>query len=378
MTRSLPVRWRPPRTDAALAAGSLVLSLAQVAVWPIAHPAVSALVAVGSTLPVAYRRVVPTSAALATTAMWLVPTHGFLLLGFVLAGLVFYSFGLLEPALRRVVAVASLASVVGVVMTLAGPEAPPAAIGAVLVVAGPVLAGRLVAHQRAQNAQLRELTAELVRGRAAAELAAVAEERARIARELHDVIGHEVSVIAVQADAAAAALSRAPKLAAAPVAAIRRAAGETLDEMRRVVALLRGPDDHEALHPQPGLADLGGLVERARLAGAEIDLAMRLPATPPPPSLQLTVYRVVQEGLTNTRKHAPGASVQVRVEDAGDHLCVEVVDSGGRLARSPGGGHGLIGMRERVGMHGGTLQAGPTADGFAVAARLPLTVAGRS
>ena len=151
-----------------------------------------------------------------------------------------------------VVAVCAVATAVGVVMTLLGPEPEPAALGAALVVLGPAAAGRLVAHQRRQTALLEELTGRLVQERATAERAAVAEERARIARELHDVIGHEVTVIALQADAAAAALAKAPERAAAPVQAIRRSAAEALAEMRRVVGMLRAAED-EDLRPQPGL-----------------------------------------------------------------------------------------------------------------------------
>jgi signal transduction histidine kinase len=356
-----------------LAAVFLGASLAQIAIEPIASPAVSLLVAVGSTVPVAWRRVLPAAAALAMTAVWLVPTSdGFLLLGYVLAILLFYSLGAYEPALWRVVAVTVLAAVVGVVMTLLGPEPSPAAIGSVLAVAGPALAGRLVAHQHAQNERLRQLTEELLHERAVAERAAAAEERARIARELHDVVGHEMTVIALQADAAAAALAKAPERALAPVEAIRAAAAETLAEMRRFVGLLREPADDDGLHHQPGLADLPALVERARAAGAEVLLDLRLPADAPPQSLQVAVYRVVQEALTNARRHAPGSTVRVQVGVDADALCVEVVSRGLRIAPSPGGGTGLVGMRERVRLHGGRFAAGPTDDGFAVTARLPL------
>jgi signal transduction histidine kinase len=124
-----------------------------------------------------------------------------------------------------------------------------------------------VGHQRAQAARLQDLTERLRRERAGAERAAVAEERSRIARELHDVVGHEVSVIALQADAAAAALEAAPALARAPVAAIRESAGEALAEMRRVLGALREDEVGAGLRPQPGFADLPELADRARAAG---------------------------------------------------------------------------------------------------------------
>lgn len=368
-------RRLPARSDVLVAGGFCAVSLLQVAVEPIASTAVSVLVALWSTLPLAWRRIFPATAALTGSVIWLVPTpHGFLLLGFVVAALLYFAVGTGVTPLWRLLAVTGAGVVLAVVSTLLGPEDPPVAIGAALAVAGPAVAGRLVAHSRAQNERLRELTGELVRERAAGERAAVAEERARVARELHDVIGHEVTVIALQADAATAALAKAPERAAAPIAAIRTSAAEALAEMRRVVDLLRRPGELDDLHPQPGLADLPALVDDARATGARVELALRLPDDPPLPSLQLAVYRLVQESLTNAARHAPGSSVRIRVAEDGHCLLVEVVNSGGRTGQAPGGGHGLVGMRERVRMHGGRLETGPTADGFAVTARLPLTL----
>ncbi|MGY1604798.1 sensor histidine kinase [Geodermatophilus sp. SYSU D00815] len=375
MTRSTHPSLVPPRADVLLAAGFVAASLAQVAIAPVASPAVSVLVAFAIPLPLAWRRVQPAAAALAMTAAWAVPTPGgYLLLGYVMAGLLFYSLALHDPNTWRVVVVTAVSLTTSVVVTLLGPEIWQAAIGAALAIVGPAVAGRLVAHDRAQNARLRELTAELVRERDAAERVAAAEERTRIARELHDVIGHEITVIALQADAAAAALARAPERAAVPVDRIRTTAARTLTEMRRVVGLLRDPAEDEDLRPQPGLADLPALVEDARAAGAEVDLRLDLPPAPPPPSLQLTVFRIVQEALTNARRHAPGAPVRVRVGAGADALSVEVANRRGRPGGGPGGGHGLVGMRERARMHGGSLEAGPAADGFVVRARLPLVL----
>ena len=201
----------------------------------------------------------------------------------------FFSLGAYCAQLGRVLAVCALGVGVGVVVTLLGPEPAPAAIGAALVVIAPVAAGRLVAHQRSQTALLEELTGRLVQERATAERAAVAEERSRIARELHDVIGHEVTVIALQADAAAAALAKAPERAAAPVEAIRRSATEALAEMRRVVGMLRAAEE-EDLRPQPGLDDVADLVEQSRAAGAPSRspcsrrLGRRTPASSWPPT----------------------------------------------------------------------------------------------
>jgi signal transduction histidine kinase len=368
---------RPPRADVVLAAVFLVLSLAQVVVEPLTSPALSVGIAVGSTVPLAWRRVHPVPAALTMTAVWLIPTTGFLFLGYVIAVLVFFSLGAYTPRFDVVVAVSVVAATVGVVMTLLGPEPEPAAIGAVLVVGGPVAAGRLVAHQRRQTALLEELTGRLVQERATAERAAVAEERSRIARELHDVIGHQVTVIALQADAAAAALAKAPERAATPIEAIRGSAAEALAEMRRVVGMLRAAE-HEDLHPQPGLTDVPALVEQSRAAGARVELTLRPPERPTHASVQLAAYRLVQEALTNAQRHAPGAPVDVRVLADDAAVVVEVVNSGVGAIPSPrtaadGSGFGLVGMRERVRLLGGRLDAGPTdGGGYALTARLPL------
>jgi signal transduction histidine kinase len=369
---------RPLPADTALAAGFLAVALAQVAVAPITDPAaLSVVVALGSCLPLAWRRTAPATAAVAGTAVWVIPTEGYLFLGYVMAGILYYSVGAHVPQLWRVLLVTGTGVVLAVVLTLLGPEIPPVAIGSALAVGGPALAGRLMAHQRARNALLRDLTARLVHERATAERAAVAEERTRIARELHDAIGHEVTVIALQADAAAAALAKAPERAAAPVEAIRRSAAEALGEMRRVVGMLRAAEE-EDLRPQPALPDVAVLVEQSRAAGSRVDLTLRPPARPVHASVELAAYRLVQEALTNARRHAPGAPVDVRVVAEDADVLVEVVNAPPGAIPVPrppgdGSGFGLVGMRERVRMLGGRLDAGPTDDGgFALTARLPL------
>ena len=378
---STATRRRPSRADVVVAGVFSLLSLAQVLVEPIAGPVASVVVALGSALPLVWRHVAPVTAALIGSVVWLIPTEGFLFLGYVIAALLFFSVGTELAPLWRFLAVTGAGVAVGVVATVLGPEPWPVAFGSALAVGGPALAGRLVAHQRGQTALLRDLTARLVRERATAERAAVAEERSRIARELHDAIGHEVTVIALQADAAAAALAKAPERAAAPVEAIRRSAAEALAEMRRVVGLLRTGNE-EDLRPQPALTDVAALVEQSRAAGVRVDLTLRPPARPLHASVELAAYRLVQEALTNARRHAPGAPVAVRVVGDNAEVRVEVVNSApGAIPapRSPAdsSGFGLVGMRERVRMIGGRLEAGPTdGGGFALTARLPLELPG--
>ena len=202
------------------------------------------------------------------------------------------------------------------------------------------------------------------------------DERARIAREMHDVVAHGLSVIVVQADGARYAAGQDPAAAASALEAISTTGRQALTEMRRMLGLLRA-DDGAALRPQPGLADLGALVAEARTAGAHVEATLPEPGTSVPDGVALTAYRVVQEALTNVRKHAgPGVTVRVEVGvDVAGRAVDILVEDDGRGAAVPSDGHGLglVGMRERVGVHGGHVEAGPRpGGGFRVAARLPL------
>jgi signal transduction histidine kinase len=207
---------------------------------------------------------------------------------------------------------------------------------------------------------------------------AVTEERLRIARELHDVVAHALSVVAVQSGVAHHVIGTRPEAAGKALAVIEATSRDALDEMRRLLGVLRRPSDAGpgALGPAPGLADLGDLVEQVRSAG--LDVALDLPPEPPaaPASLQLTVYRIVQEALTNVLRYG-GPSARVTVAAGEGALTVEVTDAGRPGPPLPAevhGGHGLLGMRERAAMFGGLVEAGPVpGGGFRVRARLPLT-----
>src|SRR4051794_14973645 len=197
---------------------------------------------------------------------------------------------------------------------------------------------------------------------------AASTERTRIAREMHDVVAHGLSMIVVQADGARYAAAQDPELAATTLETIAATGRASLTEMRHTLGLLRA-DDGVELGPQPGIADLADLV-----SGADVEATLPDPATPVPDGLALTTYRVVQEALTNVRKHA-GPGVRVRVVVAVDDAVSVLVEDDGRGAAVASGEHGLglIGMRERVTAHDGNLQAGPRpGGGWRVAARLPL------
>jgi signal transduction histidine kinase len=242
--------------------------------------------------------------------------------------------------------------------------------------------GRLSRTRRAYYAQLEDRAARLERERDAQSKIAVAAERARIARELHDVVAHNVSVMIVQADGAAYVLDSSPEQTRTALATISSTGRQALAEMRRLLGVLRSSDAGDVYVPQPGVEQLPDLVEQARQSGLPVALAVEGEPRALPRGVELTAYRIVQEALTNVRKHGgPGASATVRLAFGADGLDLAVEDDGrgstAELAREGGPdglGHGLIGMRERVGMVGGSIRAEPLpGGGFGILARLPLS-----
>jgi signal transduction histidine kinase len=232
--------------------------------------------------------------------------------------------------------------------------------------------------RRAYTAELEDRAERLEREREAATAAAAANERARIARELHDVVAHHVSVMAVQAGAARRAMGTQPARAGAAVESIETTARLALTELRRLLGVLRreGQGDAGALTPQPGLGDLDALLEQARAAGLAVDLAVEGDQRPLPAAVDLSAYRIVQEALTNTIKHARARRVTVTIERRPAELALTVADDGRGIADQAelaAGGHGLVGMRERVALFGGRLEVGPRlGGGLRVSACLPL------
>ncbi|WP_435284635.1 sensor histidine kinase [Streptomyces koelreuteriae] len=253
-------------------------------------------------------------------------------------------------------------------------------LSAVVVLVGTALRGRREA--RAQLVEQTTLTAEERTRRT------LLEERSRIARELHDVVAHHMSVISIQAQVAPHLVENPPDELKENLAGIRQNAVEALTELRRVLGVLRseqpgpgeeplGPGGGNAAHaPQPTLDRLDALVENTRAAGREVTTEINGERRPLPPGVELSAYRIVQEALSNVLRHAPGASAKVRLTYRSDGLEVEVVNSRptGPASPSKGAGHGLLGMRERVAMLGGTMTAHPWHwDGFKVTAFLPDT-----
>jgi signal transduction histidine kinase len=240
-----------------------------------------------------------------------------------------------------------------------------------LIVQGPLMAGVFAAGRLMRSRA--QLAAALARDRAEGERQAVAEERARIARELHDVVAHSISLMTVQAGAERLALGAERPQTTEALNQIEVTGRQALAEMRRLLGMLRGPGEEVDLAPQPGLRQLDALAERVTRAGLPVRLTVEGEARSVSPGVDISAYRIVQEGLTNALKHAHAGRADVRVAYRGDDVEIEVADDGrGGAASANGAGHGLTGMRERVALYGGTLDAGPLPEGgWSLRARLP-------
>jgi len=245
-----------------------------------------------------------------------------------------------------------------------------------LVVALPWLLGAAIWSLRDRQDKLASQTIALQAEREENARQAVFAERVRIARELHDVVAHHVSVIGVQAAGARRVMERQPARAAEALSSIEASSRQAVTELHRLLGFLRRAGDVDELTPQPGLAQLADLIAEVGRAELTVDLTVEGEAKLLSPTLEVSAYRVVQEALTNTRKHSRATTASVRVQYGTVALEVEVVDAGPARATDPtstSAGHGLIGMRERAALHGGHLRAGPRPDGgFAVHATFPL------
>jgi signal transduction histidine kinase len=236
------------------------------------------------------------------------------------------------------------------------------------------LGGLYISTRRKYTYSLEERARRLERERdAQAEIAAAA-ERARIARELHDVIAHSISVMVIQADGASYAIDTDAVRAKRAMQAIGTTGRQALTEMRRMLGVLREGDGQAALAPQPGVDDLPGLVEQIRSTGLPVELTFGGTRGSLPAGMELTLYRIVQEALTNVMKHAgPAASAWVELDYGEQTIELRVRDDGRGVTFSDGRGHGLVSMRERAAVYGGQVSAAPAAGGgFEVIARIPV------
>ena len=357
----------------------------QTSFWDWAGPA---LLLVMIAAPLAFRRRYPLSTLWVVLLMATMVTEhpDALRLSFYACVIAAYSAAVYSP--YRVLALMSLPVTAFLMGELQGDSAQPALGGAInavpqgavpfLILAPIAVAawGLRTMQDRADAEQAHVVT--LQREGAEAVRRAAEEERARIARELHDVVTHNVSVMVIQAGAARKVLDASPGQAREALLSVEASGRAAMTELRHVMGLLTMDGGSPDLAPQPGLAQLESLVSRVRDAGLPVELVVTgRPGTALPEGVDLTGYRVVQEALTNAVKHAPGATAIVRVEHGTDRLRIEITDTGGEQPPSAdaGSGRGLIGLRERLALYGGTLRAGPRIRaGYRVEAVIPLDI----
>jgi signal transduction histidine kinase len=380
--RSLYRSLDPVRVDAVFAAVLLLAGVLAAVFGEDKARGAQLISMVGVTVPVAFRRRRPIAAALTmalalllATALGGAPTQATGIVA--LIALVSGAYMLGARTQGRVLAAGTIALIVALAVDAIVEESQT--VSALLfftffVVGLPVAAGQAT-RSRAQLAdELADRAVALERAREGEAQAAVQEERARIARELHDVVAHDVSVMVVQAAAAKRIVEREPDRAEEAIVSIEGTGREALAEMRRLLGVLRRGDEDLALAPQPSLSRVDALLARTRAAGLDVALERSGDDAPLPAGVDLAAYRVVQEALANVVRHAGAEHATVRLTYDPRAVVVEVVDDG-RGAANGGGkaGHGLIGLRERVDLYGGDFEAGPRAEGgFGVRARLPV------
>ncbi len=391
------INQRPMRVDGVLAGTICVLSLLNLwIVWPVAQPAppVSVPAAIVLTLllilPLTWRRRFPLVVLASTTVVFVLSSVAGVpgsLWGGNAWGLALYSAG--AHGGERWRNPVRAAAIVGFLAVIAfhllwsdsgGYAGSPMPLRIVPVLSNFAITaaifwfGDTVRIGREREAQLAERTAQLEREREMNARRAVIDERVRIARELHDVVAHHVSLMGVQAGAARRVLHQQPEKAAEVLTTIEATGRQAVRELHRLLGFLRREED-DGLAPQPGMSQLDGLVAQMREAGLPVALMIAGEVRPLPPGVDLSAYRIVQEALTNTLKHAGSATAAVTVRYRDDALDIDVTDDGQRppMPGAANGGNGMIGMRERVALLRGQLRVGPRpGGGFVVHAHLPL------
>ena len=356
---------RPPLGDVALAAALVVLSAVEVTG---ASPSAARFgLAFALSAPLAWRRVAPVASTLVVLAVAAIDVLaggevGDFVFFTVVILVVLYSLGAHADLQGGVVVLACAIAIAWWSVSVGEETASDYAFAAVVVVA-PWLVGRIVGRRQA--------AIDAARDRAER---AVVEERARIARELHDVVAHAVGVMVVQAGAAEEVLGRDPPAAREALANIRRTGKDALVDLRRMLGLLRESDGAADMEPQPGLDDLHVLADHLRQTGLAVEFTIEGERRLVPAGVALTIYRVAQEALTNVLKHTTGAGAKITLVYGSDNLELTVINDGRAVPNggAGSGGHGLIGMRERVSLYGGELEAAPlSGGGFGVQVRLP-------
>jgi signal transduction histidine kinase len=378
------VTWNQDLADKALAVAIAALVLFNAGQSHVVLNLVSVPLLLLQTLPIAWRRRDPMRTLAITGSaitLYYLSEYGDAG-GFLGVFVAFYTVAAHEPRRRALLAATVSAACMFVSLVsyvVFNPSAPwPQVFGQSYVAFGVAwLLGDNMRVRRAYRREIEDRASEADRERLEQASMAVIEERGRIARELHDVVAHHVSVMVVQAAAARRVADKDPVAARGALEAVESAGRTALTEMRRMLEVLRADDPGTG--PQPGLGDIGRLLGQVRQTGLPVELEIKGATCCLPPGMDLAAYRIVQEALTNTVKHAGRATARVTVAYHAEALEIEVVDDGRGAAapllalRESGGGHGLIGMKERVALFGGQLTAGPIlTGGYRVYVRMPI------
>jgi signal transduction histidine kinase len=368
--------WRPPAiaVDSALA---LMLTVLYLPGATDVEPAAAVIpLALAQTLPLAFRRVRPVAVLATTLVAGIAFNVGFADSPTLPLGVVVSLYTVAVSCERAVSKRAAL--VTGVTLPLPLLVAADFEVDSALLplglTAGAWMLGDNLRTRRAYLGELEAKAARLEREREEEARRAVAREQARIARELHDVISHNVSVMVVQAAAGADVFDAEPSRARSALTSIEATGREALSELRRLLGVIRTEEDEDpALAPQPGLDRLAQLLDQVRAAGLPVELAVEGQRSSLPPGLDLAAYRMVQEALTNTLKHANASHAKVTLRFGPAELAIDVLDDGRGATVDDSSGRGLAGMRERAALYDGSIQAGPRSEGgFEVSARFPL------
>jgi signal transduction histidine kinase len=333
--------------------------------------ATGVVLSVAETAPLLFRRRYPVAVVVVVTAVvvamvaasvWVLPLQ---------LGVALYTLtSVREQRGERAVGLAAIVAVAITVLSVGGIEFGAGAARVVFLIAAALL-GDSIRSRRAYVREIEEKADRLERERESEARRVAAEEQARIARELHDIVAHALSVIIVQAGAADDAFELDPARAREPIRAVDSAARAALADLRRVLGILQDSAEYE---PQPRLDQLDRLIDRVRATGLDVSLEIEGSLRPLPAAVELSAFRIVQEALTNSLKHAAAEHVRVRIR-YGDRLELEIRDDGhGDESGGAGaGGNGLVGLRERVALLGGVLSAGPVrGGGYRVAAEIPI------
>jgi signal transduction histidine kinase len=378
------LRWNQDYADVGMAAVVTVVAFVELARQGQRLDVLGAILLALQTVPIAWRRRDPMRILITTgLAITAYSALGYpLSTGYLGIFVAFYTVAAHEP--RRKAVGAAVVTALGILVSFISyavfgtdPSGTADMTATYLSFGLAWLIGDNLRVRRAYTRELEQRAADLEREREERAALAVSQERARIARELHDVVAHHVSVMVVQASGARRVLEHNPEAACDALAAVESAGRTALSEMRRMLEVLR--TDEAGVGPQPGLGELDRLAAQVREAGLPVDLSVEGSPRERPGALDLAAYRIVQEALTNTVKHAGKASARVLVRYEPEALVLDVTDDG-RGAAAPllteedlASGQGLIGMRERVALYGGTLEAGPVfPGGYRVHATFPL------